>query len=925
LSFDPISVLSLIIPILIAFGVSILTMTMIHLGLSSSGNRFATEITCFIGIAVFCGAELLFGIESLELTLLMLGVTTPMMVIEAFRPSSDDKNSRPQVVEIPENSGTLSNHVLCLRYGKGHVVLAAIRIKGVPLQNESRANKDRENDELKWLYPLWKDSKNSTVTYTLEAKCEYGLADLRLFVVVHDKDVKRAVAKTNQSIQIATTWLDRVEYDYEVITSDDLSCTYHELDYGLLRRTSIPSVVQSEHGYLGRVSIDTLPDNLSSSWSEILQQFLRERISGHALFSLASGPIPKLNKFRNDSQEDTKQQVKLPYRVEDHKLRETYKQIAEVEACEETGAFRTGIVVLIRGESAENVESDLRRVEAVINGVWGGVKASIMPANRLRNELPKVILRDYIGRANPISGARVTGLLQISHILPGVQNRLIPPAFAIPFQTSHTDSIPIGHVVDRGRITAQEYSISIDAFCLHVGAYGNPGSGKTNTALELVRQIHEHGVPFLAIVPAKTEWRLLAAVVPELRIFTAGDDITSPFRYNFFDVPSGVPVQTHINNITLCFIAHWPTEGILTEHISKIFRRAYTNAGWNLLTNKRGSPILLGGLYSAMEEVANELRYGDRLKRDFMGALTARFESLLDEPILSVMFNTRQGLSIPELLHYPTLLELRHLPDAHRALVTSLVMVAVTEYLEAQESSSRQELHHLLVLEEAHHVLKRVNGYGLNEGHSSQQQAIDTIVQLLREARGLGLGVMLIDQLPGSLTDAAVKLPGITIIHSLKDARERLLVGGQANLNDEQLLYTGLMDCGDAVIHQGFSGQAVNVRIVDFQRSGRIKPLSDQQVADMMTPFFLMNPHLRVQNLPIVRRWEPDSATLSNLIFLTESPDFREMYLKVLAKGQEHADAYVKGLVQRVVPDATEVVNYTNCLLDHLAEVRGSG
>ncbi|TFG26338.1 hypothetical protein EU528_14540, partial [Candidatus Thorarchaeota archaeon] len=684
MSFDPISLLSLIIPILIAFGVSILTMTMTHLGLSSSGNRFATEITCFIGIAVFYGAELLLGIESLELTLLMLGVTTPMMVIEAFRPSSEDKNNRPQVVEIPENSGTLSNHVLCLRYGKGHVVLAAIRIKGVPLQNESRVNKDKENDELKWLYPLWKDSKNSTVTYTLEAKCEHGLAGLRLFVVVHDKDIKRAVAKSNQSIQIATTWLDRVEYDYEAITSDDLSRTYHELDYGLLRRTSIPSVVQSEHGYLGGVSIETLPDNLSSSWSEILQQFLRERISGHALFSLASGPIPKLNKFRNDSQEDTKQQVKLPYRVEDHKLRETYKQIAEVEACEETGAFRTGIVVLIRGESAENVESDLRRVEAAINGVWGGVKASIMSANRLRNEWPKVILRDYIGRASSISGARVTGLLQISHILPGVQNRVIPPAFAIPFHTSHTDSIVLGHVVDRGRITAQEYSIPLDAFCLHVGVYGNPGSGKTNTGLEIVRQIHQHGIPFLAIVPAKTEWRLLAAVAPELRIFTAGDDITSPFRYNFFDVPPGVPVQTHINNITLCFIAHWPTEGILTEHISKIFRRAYTNAGWNLLTNKRGSSILLNDLYSAMEEVTNELRYGDRLKQDFVGALTARFESLLDDQILSVMFNTRQGLSIPDLLHYPTLLELRHLSDTHRALVTSLIMVAVTEYLEAQ-------------------------------------------------------------------------------------------------------------------------------------------------------------------------------------------------------------------------------------------------
>jgi hypothetical protein len=401
--------------------------------------------------------------------------------------------------------------------------------------------------------------------------------------------------------------------------------------------------------------------------------------------------------------------------------------------------------------------------------------------------------------------------------------------------------------------------------------------------------------------------------------------MTSPFRYNFFDVPPGVPIQTHINNITLCFIAHWPTEGILTEHIAKIFRRAYTKAGWNLLTNKRGSPILLNDLYSAMEEVTNELRYGDRLKQDFVGALTARFESLLDDPLLAVMFNTRHGLTIPELLHYPTLLELRHLPDTHRALVTSLITVAVTEYLEVQEPSSIQELRHLLVLEEAHHVLKRVaNGYGLNEGHSSQQQAIDTIVQLLREARGLGLGVMLIDQLPGSLADAAVKLPGITIIHSLKDARERLLVGGQANLNDEQLLYIGSMNCGEVVIHQGFAGQAVNAQIVNFQRNELIRPMTDQQVADMMTSFFIVNPHLRSQNLPFIRRWEPEPVFLENLIFLTESPDFRAIYNECLTQGQAQADAYVMGLVQKLVPDLTEAARYCNCLLDHLSEVMGS-
>jgi hypothetical protein len=169
-----------------------------------------------------------------------------------------------------------------------------------------------------------------------------------------------------------------------------------------------------------------------------------------------------------------------------------------------------------------------------------------------------------------------------------------------------------------------------------------------------------------------------------------------------------------------------------------------------------------------------------------------------------------------------------------------------------------------------------------------------------------------------------VKLPGITIIHALKDARERLLVGGQANLNDEQLLYVGSMNCGEAVIHQGFAGQAVNAQIVDFQRSKLNRPMTDQQVAALMNPFFIVNPHLRSQNLPFIKRLAADPVVLDNLIFLTESLDFRDAYRECLTQGQEHADAYVMGLVQQLIPDSTEAARYCNCLLDHLSEARSN-
>ncbi|MBA7693320.1 hypothetical protein ES703_101900 [subsurface metagenome] len=152
-------------------------MTMIHLGLSSGGNRFATEIACFVGMIVFYGTEIVLGITSLELTLSMLLIVTPVMVIEALRPSNKRKGNWPQVVKIEGGADRLAKEVLCFAHGDGYVALAAIRIKGIPLQNERRTDKHEENEDFKWLYPLWEDSKKSKVTYTLEAKFEKGLAD----------------------------------------------------------------------------------------------------------------------------------------------------------------------------------------------------------------------------------------------------------------------------------------------------------------------------------------------------------------------------------------------------------------------------------------------------------------------------------------------------------------------------------------------------------------------------------------------------------------------------------------------------------------------------------------------------------------------------------------------------------------------------
>jgi hypothetical protein len=597
--------------------------------------------------------------------------------------------------------------------------------------------------------------------------------------------------------------------------------------------------------------------------------------------------------------------------------------MVEIEACEETGVFRCGMNVIVHGGGS------LRQVESIIRSVWSSVSVKTSPIGKAWRHWNRYLLRDQTQGTTSISGARLYVLLDLSESLPGVPRRVTPPEFLLPPCDADTpDMVPIGSVMLKRKRLNQVYGIPKHYFCHHVGLFGGTGSGKTNTAKHLLDELNRLNAPFLVIDPATTEYRELCERVEHLRVFTAGDEDTAPFRYNPFHVLPGVPIHKHIENLATCFIAFWPTEGILVEHIMKVFRRAYALAGWDPLANVRGRTIVLSDLTEAKEMVVSELEYGSRLNQDLIGALKARFESVLDDPILAVMLNTESGITIPEILSQSTVLELRALSESKAGLVASLLLAGIAEYLEAQGRLTDQELNHVLVLEEAHHLLKQVNtGGGLFDSHAIQQQAINAIVQLLREARGYGLGTIIIDQSPGELATAAVKLPGITITHFLKDSRERLLVGSQANLTEDQIRYIGELKKGEAIVHTGFNEQAVNVQIPHFKEKyvGTGEPWTNERIALWMKAYYLSRPYMRRQQLPMIESWKPDLLVLRNLEYIAESEEFQEK----IDEYRDRNSGLAKVLVEQLLLkhhgsiDPVEVGRYTSLFIDFLENQEG--
>ncbi len=895
-----VNILDIAINLIIIIGASILTMTLTHILLSVRSNRFATEICCALGFGVYIILDILLGTFEMYRILIAFFILTPVMIIEVVRPSTETGSNSIQLVESVE--GGIPEDALCFSWKRGFLAITALEGTGFPFSNQVSHKEPDSDSSLKSLYPLWIAGERTKTVYTIEITLQNGLARYYLYLINHHKNYSTALENVRKARHTATRWFEEWNYEFKILDSRQLWKNYKSIQLeetdSSLDHTNGPDVI----------TITEFPTECADDLSGLVNSLLDAKMIGRLQISFKSmkSPILKYSTPESSDQNDTK----VPFKVEDHHLRDIYKQIAEIEACEETGAFKCNILAISETESDE--------IFSVIQSIWPETDVSKIPKKYLRRTWDSIQTRQYfVSKSNTISGATLSALLQMSEPVPGLPNRIVPPKFALPRHNLIDDhSVQVGRVLNSGKITEQDYTIPVNAFCFHTGIYGNPGSGKTNTAMHIVTQLAEREIPFLIISPAKTEWRQLLNLLSDVRIFTVGDEQVAPFRYNFLIPPPNVSINTHINNIADCFIASWPSEGIITEHIIKIFRRAYDNAGWNRLTNERGEPILISDLYTAMEQVSSELSYG-RLQQDFIGAHKSRFGSLLDDVVMAVTLNTEHGLTIPELLEHRTVIEIRNMNSSQVSLITSLITVAVAEYLESQPQGFEQEMKHLLVLEEAHHVLKRsTTSLSINEGHSSKQMAIDTIVNLLREARGLGLGLILIDQLPGEMADTAVKLPGITIIHQIKDPRERVLVGTQADLNKEQISHIGSLNIGEVIVHRNLdlhSNFAVNCQVSHCFDSGR--HWKNEDIVEAMDSYYKERPYLLIQLLPSTMQWEPDPHILRKLLLLTESLNFLKNFKACLVLNHDTAaSAYVREVVETMVQQPTEIDLYTTLI-----------
>lgn len=106
-----------------------------------------------------------------------------------------------------------------------------------------------------------------------------------------------------------------------------------------------------------------------------------------------------------------------------------------------------------------------------------------------------------------------------------------------------------------------------------------------------------------------------------------------------------------------------------------------------------------------------------------------------------------------QLLSGNTVLELEGLADdADKAFALGLLIIYINEYRSIDtEMDDTQGLRHLLVIEEAHRLLKNVSTENNEDLGNPKGKAVEHFTNMLAEMRSYGQGVIVAEQIPSKL------------------------------------------------------------------------------------------------------------------------------------------------------------------------------
>lgn len=325
--------------------------------------------------------------------------------------------------------------------------------------------------------------------------------------------------------------------------------------------------------------------------------------------------------------------------------------------------------------------------------------------------------------------------------------------------------------------------LDIEVLKKHFFITGMPGSGKTTAVLWMLVQLHKFGIPFCVIETAKTEYRLLkqlaghkdpsvSDLAKRIEIFTPGEEGISELRFNPFGLLNGISPDEHIERLLSCFLAAMPVSGPLPALAGESLEVIYD------VYRRTGKVPVMKDLVAAVKGVLQSKGYSAQTSSDIMSALEVRL-GVLARRIVGRIFSCRESVpSIAHLLSAPSIFELDCLPQEQACLLTLFLFTAIREFVRTDKKRSGR-LRYVIFIEEAHNIIGRSSEFRASEDVADPKAfATELICRMLAELRALGIGIVIIDQLPSAVAPEVIKNTASKLAFQLVANQDREELGG---------------------------------------------------------------------------------------------------------------------------------------------------
>lgn len=504
--------------------------------------------------------------------------------------------------------------------------------------------------------------------------------------------------------------------------------------------------------------------------------------------------------------------------------------------------------------------------------------------------LPKILMNE--SDLSPLCTAITSEELGLICTLPDVSvpNFELKKGKEYPLITDNVSGVNIGCVCDGQRsLENMPFSLTYKDLARHTFVCGITGSGKTTTVKGILRNAD---TPFMVIESAKKEYRNINLKDNKKpQIYTLGKPEINCLRFNPFYIQCGVSPQMHIDFLKDLFNASFSFYGPMPYILEKCLHNIYKKKGWNLtlgfhpyLVNMTNSADFFEAefmqekysseshkyLFPTMQElkfeieryIEEEMDYEGEVAGNIKTAIKARLESLCSGA-KGYMFNTYEYADMSVLLNNNTVFELEGLADdSDKAFCVGLLIIFINEYRQITKETVKmdKELSHILVIEEAHRLLKNLSTEKTSEDMGNPKgKAVEHFTNMIAEMRSYGQGVIVAEQIPSKLAPDVIKNSSNKIIQRLVAADDQELVANTIGLTGEECLDLGSLTTGMALCHK--EGMNLPVRV-------QIPMIDEIKVSDGMLYGGDIEKRLHRINVNIVKEALADSMYLTGLKML---------------------------------------------------------